>query len=57
MSADYLDENGLRSLGLEKATIERLLQDTPLRGNGGRPVVEANRLTELLDMLRREEEQ
>jgi hypothetical protein len=56
LSADYLDESGLRSLGLEKATIERLLRDTPLRGNGGRPVIEAHRVNELLAMLRWEDE-
>jgi hypothetical protein len=52
---DYLDEHGLRSLGLEEASIERLLRISPLLGDGGRPIIEANRLPELLDSLQQED--
>jgi hypothetical protein len=51
---DYLDRDGLVALGLDQAEVDRLLRDTPLTGHFGRPVVEAEFLPELLEMLRRE---
>jgi hypothetical protein len=56
MSADYLDRDGLLALGLDEADIDRLLRDTPLTGHGGRAVVEAERLADLLEMLAAQEE-
>jgi hypothetical protein len=52
---DYLDRDGLLALGLDETDVDRLLRDTPLSGHGGRPVVEAERLHDLVAMLRREE--
>jgi hypothetical protein len=52
--ADYLGEDDLRGLGLDEATITRLLRDTPLTGDGGRPVLEAAWLPDLVDMLKHE---
>jgi len=51
---DYLDRDDLLALDLDEATVDRLLRDTPLSGEGGRPVVEAERLEDLLEMLRQE---
>ena len=52
---DYLDRDALRALDIDEAAIDRLLRSTPLSGHDGRPVVEADRLDELLEMLHREE--
>jgi hypothetical protein len=52
--SDYLDREGLLALGLDEADVDQLLRDTPLSGHGGRPVVEADRLDDLLGILRRE---
>jgi hypothetical protein len=54
MIDDYLDRAGLLALGLDEAEVDRLLRQTPVNGNGGRPVVEAERLPELLEQLRQE---
>jgi hypothetical protein len=55
MSPDpYLDRDGLLALDIDPADVDRLLRNTPLTGHDGRPVVEAERLPELLEMLRRE---
>jgi hypothetical protein len=51
---DYLDRDALLALGLTDPTVERLLRETPLSGHSGRPVIEAERLPELLAMLRQE---
>jgi hypothetical protein len=50
---DYLDRDALQALGVDEADIARLLQATPLTGHDGRPVIEAEQLAELLEMLRR----
>lgn len=55
MTLDYLDRDALLALGVDEADVDRLLRETPLTGHGGRPVVEAERLSELLEMLRRDE--
>jgi hypothetical protein len=51
---DFLNRDHLLTLGLDPATVERLLHDSPLSGHDGRPVVEEDRLAELLEMLNRE---
>jgi hypothetical protein len=48
---DYLDRDGLLALGLAKPVVDRLLRDTPLSGHGGRPVVAAERLPDVLALL------
>jgi hypothetical protein len=48
---DYLDRDALLALDLDPATVDRLLRDSPLTGHDGRPVVEAERLADLLAML------
>jgi hypothetical protein len=45
---DYLDRVGLLALGLDEPVVDRLCRDTPLSGHDGRPVVEAERLPDLL---------
>jgi hypothetical protein len=57
MIPDYLDCDALLALGLAECDVDRLLRDTPHTGHGGRPVVEAERLAELLDMIRRGDDQ
>jgi hypothetical protein len=54
---DYLAAADLAALGLDAATIARLLRDTPLSGHDGKPVVEAERLADLLGMLDIEDQQ
>ena len=49
----YLDKGALLALDLDPAELESLLRDSPITGHGGRPVVEADRLGELLAMIRR----
>jgi hypothetical protein len=49
LSEDYLDRDGLLALGLAQTTVDRLLRDSPMTGHDGRPVVEADRLSDLLD--------
>jgi hypothetical protein len=51
---DYLDRDQLLALDVPEADVDRLLLDTALTGHGGQPVVEAERLPELLESLRRE---
>jgi hypothetical protein len=51
--SDFLDRDRLLSLGLDSTTVDRLLRDSPLTGDGGRPVAEAARLPDLLGLLRR----
>jgi hypothetical protein len=53
---DYLDRNALTALGISDVDADSLLRDSPLTGHGGQPVVEAERLPELLAMLLREKE-
>ena len=55
MSDDYLDRDGLLALGPDEADVDRLLRDSPLTGHGARPVVESNRLEDLLELLRQEQ--
>jgi hypothetical protein len=50
----YLDRDGLLALGLDEPDVDRLLRETSLSGHDARPVVEAARLPDLLEMLRRE---
>jgi hypothetical protein len=52
---DYLDRDALLDFDIDPATVERLLRDSPLTGHGGRPVVEEERLDDLLEMLNRED--
>jgi hypothetical protein len=54
MNSDYLDRDDLLGLGLDEADVDRLLCDTPHSGHGGRPVIEAGRLHDVLDLLDRE---
>jgi hypothetical protein len=49
---DYLDRDGLLALDIDEADVDCLLRNTPVTGHGGRPVVEAELLPELLEMLR-----
>jgi hypothetical protein len=49
---DYLDRDALLALGIDEADADALLADSPLSGHDGRPVVEADRLDELLTALR-----
>jgi hypothetical protein len=52
----YLDrEDLLVCYGLDEADVDRLLRDTPLIGLDGRPVVEADRLGDLLGLRDRED--
>jgi hypothetical protein len=51
---EFLNRDHLLTLGLDPATVERLLRDSPLSGHGGRPIVEEDRLAELLETLNRE---
>jgi hypothetical protein len=50
----YLGRADLEALGLPPAVVSRLLRNTPFTGHDDEPVVEADRLQELLDMLDRE---
>lgn len=54
--SDYLDKDDLLALEIDEADVDRLLRNTPLTGHGRRPVVEAERLHEILEMLHRERE-
>jgi hypothetical protein len=54
---DFLDRDGLLALGLDEHVIDRLLRDTSHSGHDGRPVVDADRLPELLDMIQRARDQ
>ncbi len=49
---DYLDRDDLLARGIDEADVDLLLRDTPPTGDDGRPVVEAERLPHLLEMLR-----
>jgi len=51
---DYLDRDGLMSLGLSEAETDALLARSLLTGNDGRPVIEADCLDHLLDDLRQQ---
>ena len=53
--SDYLDRAALLALAIDPAIVDRLLRDTPLSGHDGRPVIEAERLDDLLGLLDREE--
>src|SRR5262249_42203861 len=48
---DYYDLDALPSLGLAIETAERLLAGAPLTGPGGRRMIEAERLPDLLAQL------
>jgi hypothetical protein len=50
---DYIDRDGLLSLGLDEEEADALLAASPLTGNEGRRVIEAERLPELLEALHR----
>jgi hypothetical protein len=52
--SDYLDREALLALDLPGAIVDRLLLDTPLTGDGGRPVIAADRLDDLLGLSERE---
>jgi hypothetical protein len=54
MTPDYLDRAALEDMGIDAAAIGRLLRDTPLSGHDGRPVVEAERLDDLVAELEEE---
>jgi hypothetical protein len=53
---DYLDRDDLLDLGIDPTAVERLARDTPHTGHGGRPVVPAESLADLLGLLGREED-
>jgi hypothetical protein len=53
---DYLGLADLLALAIDPAIVDRLLQDTPLSGHGGRAVVPACELEDRIGMIRREEE-
>jgi hypothetical protein len=48
---DYLDREQLLALDLDLDTVDRLLAASSLSGYDGRPVVEAERLADLLAQL------
>jgi hypothetical protein len=50
-SPEYLGREDLVALGIELELVDCLLRATPLSGDDGRPVVEADRLRDLLAML------
>jgi hypothetical protein len=52
---DYLAECDLLALGIEADTVAWLLRRTPLTGHDGRPVVERDRLPDLLAERERED--
>jgi hypothetical protein len=52
---DYLDRDDLLALDILSADADELLRQTSHTGGGGRPVVEADRLAELLGMIWRED--
>jgi hypothetical protein len=49
--SDYLDRDALLALDLDEADVDRLLRGSLLTGHGGRPVVEAEHLDDLLALL------
>jgi hypothetical protein len=49
--SDYLDRAALLALDLPESIVDRLLHDTPLSGTDGRPVIEADRLDDLIGLL------
>jgi len=51
-SPDYLGRDDLLTLGLSEVEADALLADSPLTGHNGRPIIEAERLPELLEALR-----
>ncbi|HEY7313304.1 MAG TPA: hypothetical protein VH643_28400 [Gemmataceae bacterium] len=53
---DYLDREQLLALDIDPASVERLLARSPLSGHGGRPVVPAESLADLLGLLERDED-
>jgi hypothetical protein len=48
---DYFDRDDLLALDIAPADADELLRQTSHTGTGGRPVVEAERLVELLGMI------
>ena len=53
--SDYLDLDALLALGIDPAKASRLLASSAHSGHAGRPVVEGERLSELLEELGHEE--
>jgi hypothetical protein len=51
---DYLDRDALLDLDLDPSTVDKLLRATELSGHNG-PIIEAERLPDLLEMLELEE--
>jgi hypothetical protein len=51
VSDDYFDRDALLALDIDPEAVERLLRETPHTGHGGRPVIEAGRLNDLLALL------
>jgi hypothetical protein len=51
MTSDYLDRDGLLDLDLDESVVDRLLAETPLKGNDGRPVVAAEQLDDLIGLI------
>ena len=47
----YLDRLALLALDLDEAIVNRLLEPSPDSGHDGRPVIEADRLEDLLALL------
>jgi hypothetical protein len=53
-SQRYLDRTDLLNRGLDAEEADALLAASPLTGNDGRPVIEADRLDDLLKDLRQQ---
>ncbi|MBV9124888.1 MAG: hypothetical protein JO112_16160 [Planctomycetes bacterium] len=52
---DYLDRDGLLSLGLDPEEADRVLARADLTGHEGRPVVDHTQLDTLLAEIRRDQ--
>jgi hypothetical protein len=52
---NYLGRNDLLSRGLEPGIVDQLLARSQLTGHGGLPVIEEERLEELLEEIQEEE--
>lgn len=51
MNSDYLGRYDLLALNIDEAIVDRLLLETSLYGHDRQPVVEADRLNDLLALL------
>jgi hypothetical protein len=51
---NYMGRDDLLALDLDESVVDRLLRDTRHSGHDGRPVLDADRLDDLVAMLDRE---